>query len=199
MDFLEARDQGIWNGIQAHRMPWLDPIMVAVSFLGSPLFLLAVAMIVGLILCARKRFRDTGWLTCALFGGYLLVWLVREAVGRVRPEPSFPLEPLDPSPCFPSERAFLATALFSTLAFIIGSRLGEKPREWLMVAVIGLVLAIGVSRMYLGVCFFTDVVAGWLGGAAWALICQRVGEKQGEGANNSPNQKAALTPTEERN
>jgi undecaprenyl-diphosphatase len=170
MDFLEARDQGIWNFLQTHRQPWLDPMMAVFSFLGSPL-VLTLLVVVGLaVLCVRRRHRTGTVLAAAFVGGIGVLIGVRELVGRVRPRS--PLEEAAETPCFPSERAFLATVVCLGLVLLLA-----PGKRWPLVAAGGLVFLIGISRAYIGVCYPSDVVGGWMGGLAWVLACQMAGEK----------------------
>jgi undecaprenyl-diphosphatase len=178
MDYLEARDQGLWNFIQAHRVPWLDHFLWIAGFLGHPLFVLVFSLCTAVFLCSRRRWPAACQVALVLAGGYVLLMLVRNTVGRERPSVfRNPLEESAPTPSFPSERTFLATILFLTLAHLFGSGLGKKPRRRWMVTAGALAFLVGVSRMYVGVCYPTDVLAGWLGGLAWVLFCQAVVEK----------------------
>lgn len=173
MDFLEALDQGLWNGIQAHRQPGLDAVMLAFSFLGSPLVLTMGVVTTLVILCLQRRHHTGAVLAATFVVGIGVLAAVRELVGRERPQIfRDALEAVAATPCFPSERAFLATIVYLSTALALGGS-----RRWPLVAASGVVLLIGVSRAYLGVCFPSDVVGGWVGGAAWLLACRLADEQ----------------------
>jgi undecaprenyl-diphosphatase len=178
MDFLEARDQGLWNGIQSVRHPWLDDIAVAVTFFSHPLVLTVVVVLTLALLCRQRRHWTGALLAFAFVGGIGLLITVRSLVERERPQVyRNPLEEPATTPSFPSERAFLATIVYLMVPLVLGARLSSKWRERLVIAGGALAFAIGLSRIYIGVCFPTDVLAGWFGALAWVLTCQAIGEK----------------------
>ena len=73
---------------------------------------------------------------------------------------------------FPSGHSMISMALYMTLAILISRALPERAlRRFVIGTGLFLTLIIGVSRMYLGVHYPTDVLAGWTAGGAWALVC----------------------------
>lgn len=107
-------------------------------------------------------------------GGGLLVTAIKLAVHRARPEVVAHLVAVS-SPSFPSGHAADSAYVYGTLA-LIAARASRRDaeRRYLAAACVALVVAIGVSRVVLGVHWPSDVLAGWAIGAGWALLCGRI-------------------------
>jgi len=111
-----------------------------------------------------------GWLA-ALAGGEVLAWALKHAIHRERPifEISYATEP---SFSFPSSHVLGALVGYGMIAYFV-VRLTTS-RLWRFVALTvgaALVLAVGYSRLYLGLHFFSDVVGGLAAGAVWLTAC----------------------------
>ena len=79
------------------------------------------------------------------------------------------------SPSFPSGHALMSAAVYLTLAGLLGRRGVDAPvRRSLFWLAVALVLLIGISRVYLGVHWPSDVLGGWVLGALWAWGCVRL-------------------------
>lgn len=150
---------------------WLPAIMRDITALGG---LAALSLIV---LFTATYFILVGKRGAALFvvvavaGGTALSQGLKMLFDRPRPD-LVPNAPIELTASFPSGHAMLSAVTYLTLGVLL-TRL-EAPRRvhafFLVVAVIMTVL-IGISRVYLGVHWPTDVLAGWCLGAAWALLC----------------------------
>ena len=111
-------------------------------------------------------------------------------LGFARPRPELVSHLVDvTSFSFPSGHATMATITYLTLGVLL-ARVQERRRMklYLLAVAILVALIVGISRVYLGVHWPTDVLAGWCVGAAWALACwlvatwlQRRGAIEGEG------------------
>lgn len=77
---------------------------------------------------------------------------------------------------FPSGHEMNSAVVFPTIAVILGRAVERAQRTYLLAAAASLVVAIGVSRIFLGVHRPTDVLAGWTVGSAWAMTCAMVME-----------------------
>jgi membrane-associated phospholipid phosphatase len=141
--------------------------MRTVSVLGSfPAIALQIAVIGGAILLARRDPRPGLWMLAAAVGAWILSNSFKALLDRPRPEPG--LVDADGA-AFPSGHATQGTAYFLMLAVVLAVTL---PRPWRVPAAT-LALAIGIlsglSRIYLGVHWATDVAGGFALGLAWTL------------------------------
>ena len=91
--------------------------------------------------------------------------------GRERPDVALrAVEAMNPS--FPSGHAMLSAAVFLTLGVLSAHYVGRKRvKAYVVAAALTATLLVGVTRVYLGVHWPSDVLAGWALGAAWAMAC----------------------------
>jgi undecaprenyl-diphosphatase len=153
---------------------WLPGAMRDLTALGSwPVLVLFVLAVAG-SLVVRRRYHALALLLVATFGGILLNDFLKEAFARPRPTPGLHLTEVR-SLSFPSGHAMESATIYLTLAALL-ARL-ERTRV-LKLYYIGLAFfltfVVGFSRVYLGVHYPTDVLAGWTAGLAWALLCWTV-------------------------
>jgi len=147
-------------------------IFEAISFLGSP-FLLSTLGIVLIIyfLIRREWIFLTSWIA-ALIGAGILDWFLKEAVHRERP--AYAVAILQGhSFSFPSGHSLaslVAYGMTSYFVIVLWTKKSSSRTPVIFLAAI-LVGAIGISRLYLGVHYFTDVVAGYAAGAVWLSAC----------------------------
>lgn len=131
------------------------------------LLTLAVA---GYLLLERK-FRLAGLLVIAIGGGVLLSSLLKHSFDRPRPD-LVPHGSHVYTTSFPSGHSMMAAITYLTLAALLSrsQKRGEVKIFFLSLAAL-LTIAVGISRIYMGVHWPTDVLAGWTAGAVWALLC----------------------------
>lgn len=140
-----------------------------VTALGSPWFLcLLVAGVASVLIAIRQRrlalFIVMSTSAGAVFNTALKLWFE-----RARPD-LVPHEVFVANASFPSGHAFGAAMVYLTLAALLTLRLAPWPaRAILLTMAVGVALAVGVSRVALGVHWPSDVLAGWAAGSAWAL------------------------------
>jgi undecaprenyl-diphosphatase len=171
---------------------WLEVMMKDVTSLGSTVVLTFITLTaIGYLLIERK-FAAALFVFVAIGGGSLLSTLLK--IGFERPRPDLVAHAAEVyTASFPSGHALMSAVTYLTLGALL-ARLQQRRRlklYFLGVAVF-LTAIIGVSRVYLGVHWPTDVLAGWCVGAAWALACwlvarwlQQRGEVEGEGEVSS--------------
>ena len=151
--------------------PLVEQAMQHFSALGSlAVTFLITGLVVGyLALDGRRRFALLV-AACALGAG-LWMWLLKQLYGRTRPTVVTHLDPLE-SLSFPSGHSMVSEALYLTLAVLLARAVPRRRlRIFVVVAGVGLAVLVGISRIYLGVHYPTDVVGGWVFGLAWALTC----------------------------
>ena len=154
--------------VVGHRTPWLTTAMRTVSVLGSTVVLIPMVVVIGLWAHRRgKGWRPLVVLAMAQGGSVVLYDLVKVLVGRPRPY----IEPLIVTVtgyAFPSGHATQAVAVCGALAFLVSGWTGRwsvKVGAWAAAAVVALV--VGLSRVYLGVHWPSDVIGGWVLGGLW--------------------------------
>ena len=154
-------DNSVRSAIHASAGPYMTLVATGVSFLGSLLVLIPATAATAAYLTLKGR-RLAGLAQVVVMGGALaLNWLLKTAIHRPRPQPFFGVDPESLS--FPSGHVFFAFCFSGTLVLILCC---PRPRATL-VAWAMFVLAIAWSRVYLGVHYPTDVVAGLLAGICW--------------------------------
>ena len=158
--------------LAGHRTAWLTATMRDLTWLGSTVVLVPLVVVVGL--WARRRTRSWAVLThlgLSLGGAIALYDLVKVLVGRPRPHVG-QLVSTATGYSFPSGHATQTAAVAVTLAALAARFAGTWARKvavWSAAALACLI--VGFSRIYLGVQWPTDVLAGYALGALWAALC----------------------------
>ena len=144
--------------------PWFYALMRALTQIGSiAIFITALATVLaGLVW--RDHLRAAGVLAYAIAGALILNYSFKNLFHRARPELPWSLHD-EATFSFPSGHAFFSTVLYGTLCWL-ALRRGISPWRVVPVAIV-LPFAIGLSRIYLGEHYPTDVLAGWLCGGIW--------------------------------
>ncbi|HEX2434970.1 MAG TPA: phosphatase PAP2 family protein [Gaiellaceae bacterium] len=154
--------------LHAHSTEWLVTVFKVVTWAGNSAFLIVVVGALAVLFVRRGRVNDAAVLVAALGGAGVINALLKLVFQRPRPELAYVhLETYS----FPSGHAAVATATFTTLAFVLGRRSGGRRRIAIAAAAIALIALVGFSRLYLGVHYLSDVLAGWSFGLAWASLC----------------------------
>jgi membrane-associated phospholipid phosphatase len=162
-------DEAAAAALTAHASPQLDVLAQAVSFMGSEAVLIGGSLLVALFLIQR-RWGAAGMLLLITLGAQLLNDVLKEVFHRTRPEPLAGWI-ASQQYSFPSGHAMVSAAFYGYLAYLAWRLL---PGVWRWVAAVGLLLlvvAIGVSRLYLQAHFLSDVIAGYLSGGLWTNAC----------------------------
>lgn len=152
---------------------WLETGFADLTALGSTTVLgLMTLVVVGYLLIRRSR---AAALTVALsvIGGTVLSFGLKLVFERPRPDLVAHLVEVQTA-SFPSAHAMLSATTYLTLGALL-ARFEDRRRlkGYVLGVAIGLTFLVGVSRIYLGVHWPTDVIAGWCAGAAWAVACAR--------------------------
>lgn len=149
---------------------WLEEMVRDVTALGSYFFIfLILAASVGYLLLVRK-YALSALVLAAVGGGILLSNLLKHGFDRSRPDLEHAAQVFSPS--FPSGHATLSAVTFLTLGGLLTRMNPDKRvKTYFLTIAIALTVMAGSSRVYLGVHYPSDVVAGWFIGTAWALLC----------------------------
>ncbi|MGH6864980.1 MAG: phosphatase PAP2 family protein [Methyloceanibacter sp.] len=153
--------------------PWLEEAARDVTALGSYAVLGLVFLAVLAYLLMTQKGAAALWVALTVGGGVLLSNALKLAFNRPRPELAHAARVFTPS--FPSGHAMLSAVTFLTLGVLLASLHGSwRLKLFFLGLAILVTIAVGVSRVYLGVHHPTDVLAGWCIGAGWAALCWTV-------------------------
>ena len=161
---LSTADWDVVTWFAAHRPAWSVSAGRYASTAGT-VSAWVIGIGVPLILLTLRRFRDAVWAALTLAGIHLVTALLKDAFDRPRPHGGSAV-PLPGSPSFPSGHASGSVVTFGVLAALAAERWPQRGILFWSLAVV-LSLAVGGSRIVLGVHFTTDVLAGWCLGVAW--------------------------------
>ncbi len=151
--------------------PWLQEAARDVTSLGSIIVVTIMTVaIVGYLLLSRER-AEALLMTVAVSGGIALNDALKFVFARPRPDVEFHAARVFTT-SFPSGHASLSAIAYLTIgALLARSRSSLKIGLYVMSLAVFLTMLIGISRIYLGVHYPTDVLGGWCVGAAWAVAC----------------------------
>lgn len=153
--------------VHALASPRLTQVMIAASLYGGPGWLVPLGIALAIAFLLRGWRRGALLLVITMAGTGLLDTVLKQSFGRTRPEAFFDY-PLPLSHSFPSGHAFFSASLLGGFAVLISGRIRSPALQGLLwVATIGLILLIGFSRVYLGVHYPSDVLAGYAAAVVW--------------------------------
>jgi len=167
-DDLTVIDRPTVDWLAAHRTPTLTAVEIVITDLGSGTVLVPVVSVAAIVVARRLRSWGPIVLALAALGGiHLLTNLIKVLVARPRPNPPGQVVAAG-GYSFPSGHttgSLVGFCLLAWLACLVTTRIGLRWAVW-SVAVTTAAL-VGVSRIYLGVHYPTDVIGGWLLASAW--------------------------------
>lgn len=150
---------------------WLEAAMRDITALGSPTVLGLIVAAVAVFLLLAGRLRAALLVLLATGGGGLGSMMLKRFFDRPRPD-LFTHGDFVVSASFPSGHAMISAVVYLTLGALVARLLpSRRLKAYVMVVALLLPGLVGISRVYLGVHWPTDVLAGWAAGAAWALGC----------------------------
>ena len=153
---------------------WLKKVMVDLTSLGGGPFLTLLTLATAGFLVAARKWGMAVFVVAAIAGGGLAANLLKWAFVRARPDLVPHLVTVD-SASFPSAHAMNSAVTFLTLGVLLSrTQQDRRLKVYLLATAVFLTLIVGFSRIYLGVHWPTDVLAGWAVGAAWAILCSLV-------------------------
>jgi membrane-associated phospholipid phosphatase len=167
---LGRLDASLSAAVRSVRMPVLTTIAIWVTSISNTATMLVLVPLTALVLWLLGRHSGAVVVLVTVAGGRLLGSAIQVLVHRARPV-GVALIALPSSYSFPSGHALTAALFFGTLSFIaLGEVKNPAVRYALVTAFSALAVAIGLSRVYLGVHYLGDVVAGWLLGSAVVVV-----------------------------
>ena len=161
-------DNQIRTSLHQYASPTLTAAMQLITTMGSAWLLVPLGTVVVIGLWIGGQRREAIVFVIIMLGAVLLQLLLKLAFHRIRPLPFF--GPVLHSYSFPSGHALNSLCFYGSLAVLLGRRLGNL---WARLGLAGLAFLlvglIGVSRVYLGVHYPTDVIAGYLAAVVWLI------------------------------
>jgi len=156
-------DEAILNGLNSIATPFLDTFFVVITQFGGVFGIIALTLGALAVLIRRRKYQKALIVGLTVAGAALLNVILKLIFERARPDLWEQLI-VETSFSFPSGHAMISAALALSVIFVCWSTKYRWP-----VLVIGslFILIIGLSRLYLGVHYPTDIVAGWVVSAAW--------------------------------
>ena len=163
-----------WVGTHRIRVPWLELAMAEVTALGTAVVVMAIVGIAALFLALTRHRYSALLLLVSSLGGIILNNVLKLGFSRPRPQ-IIPWSVHVMSSSFPSGHAMSAAIAYGTVAWL-AARLAPTRlvRAVILVAAALIIVLISASRVYLGVHYPSDVLAGLLVGLAWAAFCMAV-------------------------
>lgn len=164
-------DDAVLRWIAGHQISWLEQTMLELTMLGNGAPIGATVAIAALFLWLTRHRYSALLLIVATAGGLVLNTILKTAYERPRPG-VFPWGQEVVTYSFPSGHAMSAAVVYGTVAYLAARLQKRQLHRVLTLAAAGLIIAlISISRMYLGVHYPSDVLAGVTIGLAWAAFC----------------------------
>jgi undecaprenyl-diphosphatase len=149
--------------------PVLQEVMRDFTALGGIAVLTLITVFVAGFLVLKRNAATAVFLVAAVSSGILASTVFKELIARPRPD-LVPHGSYVSTASFPSGHSMMATLVYLTLAIVIArGQQSRRVKAYVIGIACGLALGVGVSRVYLGVHWPTDVLAGWALGSGWAI------------------------------
>lgn len=156
---------------------WLTDAMIDLTALGSVAVLTLVSLMAVALLLFRQRLHMAAMMAAATGGGALASMVLKSLFARPRPDIVPHLIEVN-TLSFPSGHATNSAIVYLSIALVLARNFADRPtRVFILVSAVALVMVIGTTRVFLGVHYPSDVAAGWMVGAAWALAMGAITRK----------------------
>ena len=170
--------------LHAHSNAWLDRLMLGLTRAGVyPLLIASALLFVALWLLSRRH--EATFVALCMGGASALNLVAKMIFHRTRPDLWLSLAPKHDY-SFPSGHAMVSSAFVAMLLVMLwrATNSDSKAKLWRAVAAVvgvGFVLAVGLSRLYLGVHFPSDILAGWLASLSWIALIRAITSRPNAG------------------
>lgn len=170
-------DHAILDLIHRSENPILFPLMRGISFIGSAYFLIPLVGVLVAYNVYKKEIYTMKLLLISTLGSYLANFILKNIFSRTRPLDYFLVEQGGLS--YPSGHSMVAMTFYMTLAYLFSKNLGDKnKKKWIYISASIMVFLMGMSRLYLGVHWPTDVIGGYSIGYVYFLTSISLVKKQ---------------------
>nr|WP_218880477.1 phosphatase PAP2 family protein [Kineosphaera limosa] len=169
---LAAIDQPVLDAMVDERTPWLNTVATAFTDLGGPVLSpIWVSVVMGTLAWRWRSVMPVVLMVIATAGSLVITVVGKDLVGRARPPQALAVPPYEVSASFPSGHSLNAVVIAGIIAYVVLTR-SRRPVSRRLVAGLAITYALvmGLSRVYLGHHWLTDVLTGWLLGLAWLAV-----------------------------
>lgn len=165
-------DQPVLVAAKSIRSPLMDVLATAYTDVGGdigmPIFALVTMAVLGI---RRKSWTPVILITIAGGGSLLMITAGKHFIGRSRPPLQDAVPPFEHSAAFPSGHALGSVVIAGIVAYLMVLRLvSSRARFWAIVTAVLFAVTMGLSRLYLGHHWLTDVLAAWALGTSWLIF-----------------------------
>lgn len=162
-------DVAVLRAIENLHAPWLDRLVVHFTGLGDPTVVTVASIVFAVLWLVRKEWKRSLALAIAVGGGAALNALLKVQFSRARPELWERIIDVKYY-SFPSGHAMMSLIVYGLLGYFLIRRF-PKFRVQIAVGASFMILGMGFTRLYLGVHWLTDVLAGYAAGIVWLAVC----------------------------
>lgn len=174
---------------------WLPKVVRDITALGSAAVLTLITAATALYFFVVRRFATGLFVIAAVASGQILSTLLKAGIDRPRPE-VVPHLMQESSLSFPSGHAMISALAYLTLGALASQTTRDQAtRIYILSLAVFVSLLVGISRLYLGVHWPSDVLAGWCAGFAWAMvwwIAARLTQRDGRRENGANDQSSNI-------
>ncbi len=171
-DGVAALDRPALDLAVSLRQDWLNAFITGYTNIGGPIGMPILAVSIMVLLAVRRRsWAPVILLPAAAFGSLLMTVAGKDAIGRLRPPIELAVPPYESSPSFPSGHSLNALVIAGIVAYLLVLRQHRKrTRALTIVLAVLFAVTMGLSRVYLGHHWLTDVLVAWTLGIAWLAV-----------------------------
>lgn len=160
-------DAALRDAIHQRASPGLTQVMIAASWYGGPTWLVPLGIVLAIGFLIKRWHRGAFLVLVTMAGAGLLNVTLKQSFARTRPDAFFDYA-LPASHSFPSGHAIFAASFFGGLAVLVSDRVESTALQVaIWVVALALILLVGMSRVYLGVHYPSDVFAGYAVAVFW--------------------------------
>jgi undecaprenyl-diphosphatase len=171
-DGVAALDHPVLDAAVSARSATLNAAVTAYTTIGGPVGMPILATVVTLLLARARRSWTPVVLMLAACGGSLAMTIAGKVlIGRTRPPLAEAVPPYESSASFPSGHSLNAVVVAGVIAYLLVQRQERtSTRAWTVVAAVLFATTMGLTRVFLGHHWLTDVLAAWALGLAWLAL-----------------------------
>ncbi len=151
---------------------WMLPFMTFITWFGDVTALIIISAIAATAMFLRHRNEHATLLLLSALGGVILMFVLKEGFARPRPDVVPALVHVS-TLSFPSGHALMSVTVYVPVILVL-LRTFPRYAQYFKIALAGFLAPIGFSRMYFGVHYPSDILAGWAMGVFWVIMCHLI-------------------------